>query len=91
MPRAVTGSDGGGTQPVSTELCHLDGNQVGILGDSYIQLSGDFTRDLQDTARKAGALGANDTYLDHSLSGASMDGLICTGIDLYEGVPDFAS
>lgn len=58
----------------SADLCHLQGDQVGMMGDSYLDLSGDITRFLQDTARKAGALQASESYLDHSLFGASMDG-----------------
>ncbi|HEY6880320.1 MAG TPA: SGNH/GDSL hydrolase family protein [Polyangiales bacterium] len=54
--------------------CRARGNEIAILGDSYVQLSGDFTRLLQEKARAAGALGANETYVDHALSGASMNG-----------------
>jgi len=56
------------------ELCHLEGHEVGVMGDSYIDLSGDFTNLLQDKARAVKALDANETYVDHSLSGASMSG-----------------
>jgi lysophospholipase L1-like esterase len=72
--------DGDGDAPVDDgkfldgALCHLEGNQVGIVGDSYIHLSGAFTRNLQDHARKAGALKEGEVYLDHALSGASLNG-----------------
>jgi lysophospholipase L1-like esterase len=66
------GSTDAGPTPVTDDVCHVLGNQVAVLGDSYIDLSGDFTTLLQDHARSAGALGANDTYVDSALSGASM-------------------
>ncbi len=47
---------------------------MGIIGDSYIHLSGAFTRNLQEHARKAGALKDGEYYLDHALSGASLNG-----------------
>jgi lysophospholipase L1-like esterase len=54
------------------ELCELKSYQVGVMGDSYIDLSGDVTKFLQENARKAGALGATETYIDKSRSGAAM-------------------
>ena len=63
-----------GTPPADGPLCHLEGYEVGIMGDSYIDLSGDFTTLLQDSARAVKALDANETYVDHALSGASMSG-----------------
>jgi hypothetical protein len=57
---------------VTEDVCHVLGNEVAVLGDSYIDLSGDFTTLLQNHARSAGALGASDTYIDFALSGASM-------------------
>jgi lysophospholipase L1-like esterase len=54
-------------------LCSLSGSEVGIIGDSYIDLT-TFTPHLQDLAREAGALGAAETYVDHALLGASMNG-----------------
>ncbi|MET0287871.1 MAG: SGNH/GDSL hydrolase family protein [Polyangiales bacterium] len=67
-------ADAGTDAGAAGELCHLAGNEVAVIGDSYIQLSGDFTRLLQDKARAVKALGANERYMDHSLSGASMNG-----------------
>lgn len=54
------------------ELCELKPYQVGIMGDSYIHLSGDFTRILEENARKAGALGAREEYVDRAMSAAAM-------------------
>jgi lysophospholipase L1-like esterase len=69
-------TDAGNTDagPATSEICHLAGNEVAILGDSYIDLSGDFTTLLQQHARSAKALGASDTYIDYARSGASMNG-----------------
>jgi len=64
--------DAGGEKPVDEALCNLAPYQVGIMGDSYINLSGDVTKFLQENARKAGALGASETYIDKSRSGAAM-------------------
>jgi lysophospholipase L1-like esterase len=78
---ATTG-DAGGEKPASTELCHLKPYQVGVLGDSYIDLSGDFTKMVQEHARKAGALGATENYIDLARSGAAMqkDNLLAPAI-----------
>lgn len=64
--------DAGPSAPVTEDVCHVLGNEVAVLGDSYIDLSGDFTTLLQNHARSAGALAANDTYVDFAVSGASM-------------------
>lgn len=62
------------TSPPVTDLCKLSPYDVAILGDSFIRLSGDFTRFLQNKARAAGVLGPNDTYVDSSQTFASMNG-----------------
>jgi lysophospholipase L1-like esterase len=74
--------DAGGEKPTSGELCHLKAYQVGVLGDSYIDLSGDFTKMVQEHARKAGALGASENYIDLAKSGAAMqkDNLLAAAI-----------
>lgn len=64
--------DAGGEPPTTGELCELKPYQVGVLGDSYIDLSGDFTKFVQENARKAGALGASENYIDLARSGAAM-------------------
>ncbi|MDB4988257.1 MAG: lysophospholipase [Myxococcaceae bacterium] len=74
MPVVDASADAGTVTPPAGDLCHLKGYDVAVLGDSYIQLSGDFTRIVEETARSVGALGATDTYVDHALSGASMNG-----------------
>lgn len=71
-PADASAPDAGSAAPVTEDVCRVLGNEVAVLGDSYIDLSGDFTTLLQQHARRAGALGANDTYIDVALSGASM-------------------
>jgi lysophospholipase L1-like esterase len=61
------------TPEPNRELCELAGNEVGIIGDSYIDIT-TFVPQLQELAREAGALGPTETYVDHALLGASMDG-----------------
>ncbi|MEY4509345.1 MAG: hypothetical protein RLZZ450_1467 [Pseudomonadota bacterium] len=70
-PAADAATKDAGPSPTQ-DVCHVLGNEVAVLGDSYIDLSGDFTTLLQEHARSAGALGANDTYVDFAVSGASM-------------------
>lgn len=57
---------------VDRASCHLAGNQIGVMGDSYLDLSGQITVALQQLARQAGALGPYETYIDRAQSGASM-------------------
>jgi lysophospholipase L1-like esterase len=67
---AASGGEASGT---NQQLCRLSGSQVGVIGDSYVDLT-TFTPRLQELARAAGALGASVSYVDHALSGASMNG-----------------
>jgi lysophospholipase L1-like esterase len=79
---AGTAGDAGTTpQASATDLCHVPGKEIAVLGDSYVALSynqpipGDvypFTTELQKLARAAGALGATETYREYSVSGAAM-------------------
>jgi lysophospholipase L1-like esterase len=54
-------------------LCSMSGNEVGIIGDSYVDFT-TFTQHLEDLAREAGALAPGETYVDHALAGASLNG-----------------
>jgi len=75
--------DSGGDKPVVDEaLCHLKPYQVGVMGDSYIDYSGDFTKFVQENARKASALGASENYIDLAKTGAAMqkDNLLAPAI-----------
>jgi lysophospholipase L1-like esterase len=65
----------GSDDPVEDRsMCSMSGNEVGIIGDSYIDFT-TFTEHLQRLAREAGALASAETYVDHALAGASMNGL----------------
>jgi lysophospholipase L1-like esterase len=68
-------------------LCSLSGSEVGIIGDSYIDFT-TFTEHLQDQAREAGALGSMETYVDHALAGASMNGLLSIPAQWPEALAD---
>jgi hypothetical protein len=57
---------------VDRAACHLAGSQIAVMGDSYLDLSGQITVALQQLAREAGALGPYETYIDRAQSGASM-------------------
>jgi len=50
------------------------GNDVLLIGDSFIALSRDISKDLNTLARGAGALGASDSYRDVSVSGTQLSG-----------------
>ena len=66
---------GGGNTPSQGELCHLNGAEVGIVGDSYIDpLFSQFLPELQKLAQANGALAASDRYVSKAAGGASMVG-----------------
>ncbi|MFT3924307.1 MAG: SGNH/GDSL hydrolase family protein [Myxococcales bacterium] len=75
-------SDKGSQPPQDSALCHLAGEQVAVLGDSYVALdptyvkfdTHPFTRNLEALARSAGALGESEQYRRLAVSGASMNG-----------------
>ena len=50
------------------------GGDVLLIGDSFIALSGDITKDLNTIARSAGALAASDAFRDNSVSGTQLSG-----------------
>jgi lysophospholipase L1-like esterase len=68
-------------------LCHLHGAEVGIIGDSYINWTA-FTAQLEGKARAAGALAADDGYVDHAFGGASMNGLLSIPAQWPEALAD---
>jgi len=45
-----------------------------LIGDSFIALSHDITKDMIAIARDAGALAASDSYRDNSVSGTQLSG-----------------
>jgi len=52
--------------------CAATGNEVVMIGDSYLALSGEITSDLEATATTAGALAPNDDYRTYYADGANM-------------------
>ncbi|WP_244648365.1 dockerin type I domain-containing protein [Ruminiclostridium herbifermentans] len=52
----------------------IKGSEVLVIGDSFIALSHDITKRLEENARKAGILDANDRFRDNSVSGTLLNG-----------------
>lgn len=50
----------------------IKGSDVMIIGDSYFALSGEIVRALENEARNAGVLGANDRFRNNPVSGATL-------------------
>jgi lysophospholipase L1-like esterase len=50
----------------------INGNDVMVIGDSYFALSGEIVRALENEARNAGVLGANDRFRNNPVSGATL-------------------
>ena len=62
------GAGGGG----NCQKGQVAGNQVLLIGDSFIALNRSITNELQRIARAAGALEQNETYQDRSVSGTTL-------------------
>lgn len=66
---------GGIIAPVQVSAAEqIKGSEVLVIGDSFIALSHDITKRLQENARKAGILAANDSFRDNSVSGTLLNG-----------------
>ncbi len=50
----------------------INGSDVMVIGDSYFALSGEIVRALENEARNAGVLGANDRFRNNPVSGATL-------------------
>jgi len=75
------GSGGaGGTPPSgSCEKGMTKGSDVAILGESFYAISPQYIQNrIQDDARKAGSLGASDTYHNVAVSGQNMNYIATT-------------
>jgi lysophospholipase L1-like esterase len=68
---AAAGGSGGSP---ACEKGTTKGNDVLLIGDSFIALSHDITKDLIALARDDGALAASDSYRDNSVSGTQLSG-----------------
>jgi hypothetical protein len=58
----------------------VNGNDVLIIGESFIALSHAISHDLDSIARKAGVLSATDTFRDYAVSGTQLSGGITPSI-----------
>lgn len=52
----------------------IAGSEVLMIGESFIAFSHGITHTIEDLARAAGALGANESYRDNSISGTTLAG-----------------
>lgn len=52
----------------------INGNEVLVIGDSFLALSKEITKRLEENAKKAGILNANDHFIDNSVSGTMLNG-----------------
>lgn len=52
----------------------VKGSEVLVIGDSFLALSHDITKRLEQNAKNAGVLDANDYFRDNSVSGTMLNG-----------------
>jgi hypothetical protein len=78
--RGGSGSgSGGATTPGTCTKGQTKGSEVVILGESFYAFSGEYIRKrIEDNARKAGSLAANDQYRNLSVSGQNMNYIATT-------------
>jgi hypothetical protein len=69
---AGAGGKGGAGGNGTCQKGEVAGNQVLLIGDSFIALNRSITNELQRLARAAGALDQNETYQDRSVSGTTL-------------------
>lgn len=76
----TTGSGGAGGTPSSGSCTKgTKGSDVAILGESFYAISPQYIQNrVQDDARKAGSLGASDTYHNVAVSGQNMNYIATT-------------
>jgi hypothetical protein len=58
----------------------IKGNQVIVIGESFIAMSHGITQDLQALAVNAGVLASGDSFIDNSVSGTQLSGGISPSI-----------
>ncbi len=59
---------------VSAATQKIKGSEVLVIGDSFLAMSHDITKRLEENARKAGVLDTNDRFRDNSVSGTLLNG-----------------
>jgi hypothetical protein len=69
----------------ATTATKVKGSEVLLIGESFIAMSHDITKYLQEDARNAGVLASNDSFRDKSVSGTKLSGGISPSIpDQYK-------
>jgi lysophospholipase L1-like esterase len=69
-----TTTSGGYTTTTSGDVTSINGDQVLLIGNSFIAMSRDITQDLEQFARDAGILAYGDNFIDNSLNYARLSG-----------------
>jgi hypothetical protein len=67
-----TGSAGAGTGSCSKG--QTKGNQVAVIGESFIAATHGITQEIEKQAKANGSLGASEHYVDNSVSGTLLSG-----------------
>lgn len=72
----VDGSTGGavgsGGQSSECVIGQTQGNQVAVIGESFIAATHDITKRIEALARENGSLAGNDSYIDNSVPGTTL-------------------
>lgn len=66
--------------PATAQTNKIKGSEVLIIGDSFLAMSHDITRRLEQHAKTAGILDQNDSFRDLSVSGTMLSGGISPNI-----------
>jgi hypothetical protein len=66
----VSGSGSGGSG--ACVKGQTKGNEVAVIGESFIALSHGITRQIEKRAKENGSLGQNESYVDNSVSGTTL-------------------
>lgn len=75
----VSTGSGGSTSSGTCQTGQTKGSDVAILGESFYAISPQYIQNrIQDDARKAGSLGASDTYHNVAVSGQNMNYIATT-------------
>jgi len=69
------GPGGSGGQPQTGDCTKgTKGNQVAVIGESFIAASHGITKQIESDAKAAGSLAQNESYIDKSVSGTLLSG-----------------
>jgi lysophospholipase L1-like esterase len=71
---STTTTSGGYTTTTSGGVTRINWNQVLLIGNSYIAMSHQITRDLEQFAKNAGILASGDNFIDNSEIAARLSG-----------------